>query len=216
MAQSSTTFDTHFPELLIANEPIPIKYLQYAGATSGQVIKYNGTTVVWADEAVSPGEISLASAHLLVGNASNVAADVAMSGDATMANTGALTIANSAVTTAKINAAAVTGAKLSTTVGYFAVTVSTNGTSPVDVFGATVPFAGTVTGVFVESLDTTAGNITVADTAGTIATIAKGTSTGAMVGGGTLANTSFSAGNTFTVVSSSAGNARVTITFTVA
>lgn len=35
---------------------------------------------------------ALTSAHILVGNASNVAADVAMSGDATMANTGAVTI----------------------------------------------------------------------------------------------------------------------------
>jgi len=45
---------------------------------------------------------ALTSAHIFVGNVSNVATDVAMSGDATLANTGALTIANSAVTYAKI------------------------------------------------------------------------------------------------------------------
>lgn len=61
---------------------------------------------------VSPGSISLTSAHLLVGNASNVAADVAASGDLTLINTGAFTIGNNAVTTAKINAAAVTYAKI--------------------------------------------------------------------------------------------------------
>lgn len=43
---------------------------------------------------VSPGSITLANTHILVGNGSNVAADVAMSGDATIANTGALTLKN--------------------------------------------------------------------------------------------------------------------------
>lgn len=47
------------------------------------------------------GIAALTSAHIFVGNASNFATDVAMSGDATIANTGALTIANDAVTFAK-------------------------------------------------------------------------------------------------------------------
>lgn len=45
---------------------------------------------------------NLTSAQLVVGNGSNVPTAVAMSGDATLANTGALTIANDAVTYAKI------------------------------------------------------------------------------------------------------------------
>lgn len=45
---------------------------------------------------------TLTSAHILVGNGSNLATDVALSGDATIDNTGAITIANSAVTNAKI------------------------------------------------------------------------------------------------------------------
>ena len=45
---------------------------------------------------------SLTNTHILVGNVSNVPTDVAMSGDATIANTGAVTIANSAVTNAKL------------------------------------------------------------------------------------------------------------------
>ena len=45
---------------------------------------------------------ALTSAHILVGNASNVAAAVSMSGDATISNTGAVTIANSAITNAKV------------------------------------------------------------------------------------------------------------------
>ncbi|MGZ3774084.1 MAG: hypothetical protein ACXVCN_10235, partial [Bdellovibrio sp.] len=55
---------------------------------------------------------SLTSAQIFVGNGSNVAIGVAMSGDATIANTGALTIANNAITSAKINALAVTDAKI--------------------------------------------------------------------------------------------------------
>ncbi len=40
------------------------------------------------------GMLSLTNTHILVGNGSNVATDVAMSGDATIANTGALTLAS--------------------------------------------------------------------------------------------------------------------------
>lgn len=43
---------------------------------------------------VSPSDIPLANTHILVGNGSGVAADVAMSNDATLANTGAITLKN--------------------------------------------------------------------------------------------------------------------------
>jgi hypothetical protein len=56
---------------------------------------------------------ALTSANIFVGNASNVAAGVAMSGDATISNTGAVTLANGVVTDAKVNAsAAIAGSKL--------------------------------------------------------------------------------------------------------
>lgn len=42
--------------------------------------------------AFSAGSITLTNTHILVGNASNVATDVAMSGDATLANTGAISV----------------------------------------------------------------------------------------------------------------------------
>lgn len=45
---------------------------------------------------------ALTDSHIFVGNVSDIATDVAMSGDATIDNTGALTIANDAVTYAKI------------------------------------------------------------------------------------------------------------------
>lgn len=46
---------------------------------------------------------ALTSAHIFVGNGSNVATDVAASGDLTLANTGAFTIANNVVTNAKLD-----------------------------------------------------------------------------------------------------------------
>lgn len=42
---------------------------------------------------ITPGSMPLTNTHILVGNGSNVAADVAMSNDATIANTGAFTLA---------------------------------------------------------------------------------------------------------------------------
>lgn len=150
--------------------------------------------------------LALTQNHIFVGNASNLPTDVAMSGDVTIVASGATTI----------GAGRVSGAKLVTGVGYFTVSTSTNGTTPVNVFGSTTPFSGTITGIYVISKDTTAGNITVADTAGTIATIAKSTTAGVMTGAVSLANTGFLIGNTMTVDSSSAGNADVIIVFTTA
>lgn len=49
---------------------------------------------------------ALTNTHILVGNISNQPADVAMSGDTTITNTGVVTIANSAITNVKVDAAA--------------------------------------------------------------------------------------------------------------
>ena len=55
---------------------------------------------------------ALASGDIFVGNGSGVATNVGLSGDATLSNTGALTIGSNAITTGKIINAAVTYAKL--------------------------------------------------------------------------------------------------------
>jgi hypothetical protein len=55
---------------------------------------------------------TLTNGKVYVGNGSNDAAEVSISGDATIANTGALTIANDAVTTVKIADGAITKTKL--------------------------------------------------------------------------------------------------------
>jgi len=55
---------------------------------------------------------ALADGNIFIGDSDGVTSEVAMSGDATIANTGAVTIAADAVTTAKILDGAVTSAKL--------------------------------------------------------------------------------------------------------
>ena len=79
--------------------------------------------VAWLEISYSSGNWSLvassttlplATANILVGNGAGVATAVSMSGDATIASSGALTIAANAVTTTKIINAAVTKAKLET------------------------------------------------------------------------------------------------------
>ena len=58
---------------------------------------------------------ALVSGHIFVGNGSGIAANVAMSGDATISNSGAVTIANDAITNAKIAAnAAIARSKMET------------------------------------------------------------------------------------------------------
>lgn len=97
----------------------------------------------------------------------------------------------------------------------FCVAKTTNGTTPTNVFGVKgADFPLTITGVFLISNDTTAGNITLKNFGSTVATIAKGTTSGALVGATSLSNTTYFAGNSFTIVSDSAGNSTVFVCFT--
>lgn len=60
---------------------------------ANSAITLNGHSVsLGGSLTLAPGDITLANTHILVGNGSNVAVDVALSGDATIANTGALTV----------------------------------------------------------------------------------------------------------------------------
>lgn len=89
------------------------------------------------------------------------------------------------------------------------------GTTAVSVFGTSgLGYAITITGVYLISNDTTAGNVTVEAPASTVvATIAKGTTAGALVGATSLANTSVPAGTNVIIDCSSAGVAQVFIAF---
>ena len=99
---------------------------------------------------------------------------------------------------------------------YFSLAKDTNGTTNVNVFtSAGAPFRFTITGVFLTSKDTTAGNITVLHNLDTVCTIAKGTTAGVMVGATSLTSTTVNKGDLIQIDSSSAGNATVYITFTI-
>ncbi len=74
-----------------------ISITQANGATSGFLGSNDYT--MFANNLSS----NLLSAYLFVGNGANVATGVQLSGDATLANTGVLTIKNNAITNAKIN-----------------------------------------------------------------------------------------------------------------
>ena len=102
-----------------------------------RVLKYNTTTSAWEPATDAGISTTLNSANLLVGNASNVATAMAMSGDATMNNTGALAIGANAITSAKIldgeianadvsTTAAIAGTKISPDFGTQAVTTTGN------------------------------------------------------------------------------------------
>lgn len=67
-------------------------------AGTGITITPSGTNIT----ITATGADALTNAHIYVGNASNIATDVPVSGDLTLINTGAFTIANLAVTNAKI------------------------------------------------------------------------------------------------------------------
>lgn len=98
------------------------------------------------------------------------------------------------------------------------IVVATNGTTPVNVFGATNGFAGTFTGVAkVISIDGTGGSISLKNNpAGTettvFTTLGKGIGQGSMIGTYFPA-VAFSSTGTATIQSSSAGNAVVELDF---
>ena len=80
-------------------------------SVAGGTISLNSAGVTGA-LGYTPASNALTNQNIFVGNGSNVAVGVPLSGDATIANTGALTIANNAITTVKINNLAVTDAKI--------------------------------------------------------------------------------------------------------
>lgn len=103
--------------------------------------------------------------------------------------------------------------------GYYIVETTTTGTTAVNVFGTTNGFAGTITGMYLIANDATAATITLNNSGGTVGTIAKGATSGVMLGSTSLSNTAFTAGGTMGVFSSVAGGiaggqAQVFVTFT--
>jgi len=93
-----------------------------------------------------PGEITLPSGNIIVGNASNEGEAHPVSGDATLSNTGVLTIANDAVTSAKILDGTIVPADVDlTAAGWDFDALAQNGNAVLDV---ATTFGGDVTGIY--------------------------------------------------------------------
>lgn len=112
----------------ITNGTIAAADLSAMGATTGQVLTYNG--INWAPAAGLSSTLN--SANIFVGNASNVATGVAMSGDATINQTGVLALSttastgNNMVTAINAGSTQINGARINANFGIG--NVSTSGT----------------------------------------------------------------------------------------
>lgn len=166
--------------------------------------------------------------QVLVGNAGGTAyAPVSVSGDGTLSSAGALTIANSAITSAKINAGAVTNAKMATSTanslagydasGNFGTVTAGSGISiSGGTIAATAGGGGTVTSVSVASANGFAGTVATATT--TPAVTLSTTVTGLLKGDGTAvsaatAGTDYLTGNqTITLSGAVSGSGTTSIT----
>ena len=112
--------DSNVTTAKIADSNITTAKILDANVTTAKIADSNVTTAKIADDATTPAKISVfndslvanTSGNLLVTDGVNGFTNVAMSGDATLAASGAITIANSAVETAMIADANVTNAKM--------------------------------------------------------------------------------------------------------
>ena len=83
--------------------------------TSVKIKALNVTTAKIADANVTLAKVeNVSDANIIVGNGSNRPTAVAVSGDVSLSNTGAITIGNNAITTDKINDSEITVAKKKT------------------------------------------------------------------------------------------------------
>lgn len=105
LSGAATIDDTGKISLTLADGQILVG--QTSGTAAG--VAMSGQATISDTGAVT---LTLASMEIFVGQAGGSALGVPLSGDATLAATGALTIANNAITTPKINAAAVTYTKI--------------------------------------------------------------------------------------------------------
>lgn len=149
--------------------------------STGQVLTVVAGAPAWSDASVSPGSIALTQNHILVGNASNIAADVAMSGDATIVSSGAVTFATVNGNVGSFGS--------STSIPSF--TVNAKGLVTAASGNVVIAPAGTLTG-------TTLNSTVVSSSLTSVGTITSGTWTGttiAVANGGTGTTTSTGTGS---------------------
>lgn len=183
VASASTSFKNISPlttagDIIYENAtPAPARL---AVGTAGQVLTVVGGLPAWQTPSVSPSGIALTQNHILVGNASNVAADVAMSGDATIVASGALTLATVAT-------AGTTGSSTSIP----SITINAKGLVTSVTGNAVIAPAGTLSGTTLNATVVSSSLTSV----GTIATgVWNGTAVGPTFGGTGL--TSYATGDT--------------------
>ncbi len=101
---SSNSFDNNQPGLRVGGQVIPLKDIDTAGASNGDVLTYVSTDgeVEFITPVFAPS--ALTDSHIFVGDGANVPQDVAMTGDVSIDDAGVTTIANGAVTASKIGA----------------------------------------------------------------------------------------------------------------
>ena len=83
--------------LTIQDDAIELNMIDQNGATNGQVLKWDDATTAWVTAADDTGAAGLNDGNIFVGDATNAPQGVFMSGDATIDNTGALTIQDDAI-----------------------------------------------------------------------------------------------------------------------
>ncbi len=130
-----------------------------AQAVGTRVLQNDGTGVLsWVP---STGlSSSLTSANIFVGNGSNIATGVPLSGDASLANTGALTISNNAITSAKITDGAITDADVSATAAIAGSKIAPNfGTQNILTTGTLTSGLTTVSGLTVSGTSTSLNSV---------------------------------------------------------
>jgi hypothetical protein len=150
-------------------------------------------SVIFGNASNRPTALSVADSTIVVGDSSTGLVSVAVSGDATLAKTGALTIASNAVTTAKILDANVTPAKLSASSnkGQFAVQLEFDEAAKIGVIKYQICSTCTIDGIYA-----TVNRVPAIDTA---TVIPKNHGMVAMTGGQIDITTALALGNIISV-----------------
>jgi hypothetical protein len=139
-----------------AQSPTVNDILYYFGGTPGQWKTASIATIL----GYTPLTQTLPNTQIFVGNASNAATAVAMSGDTTISNTGAVTIANNAVTYAKMQAVSATSILLGSSSTNTPVQEITLGTG-LSMSGNTLSASGSA-GDSIASLSNSSGDVSAA------------------------------------------------------
>ncbi|SFF65381.1 hypothetical protein SAMN04488541_11201, partial [Thermoflexibacter ruber] len=126
-----------YPNLTIVNNAVTIGKIDATGAGNDKVLTTNaGGLMTWIDK-TAIGTPPLNSGQIFVGNALNVATAVNMSGDVNIDNTGATTIQNDAVNSAKILDGTIVDADVNATAAIAGTKINPNfGTQNITTTGA--------------------------------------------------------------------------------